>query len=273
MKKQFLNLLVGLAVTAMSLSSCSKKSEDPNPLPTDEVVTIDQKNKAIVIDITGTWCPPCGAYGIPGFNKAISLAKDRMVPFAIHSGDPLSLAAMDAVAALPRFKSGSVPRIAAGNGLVFPAGVYSDINATGNQIVASVDTFIANNQVIAGVTLKNLKIEGGKVSVDVHSKFFSQATGEYQIAVFFYENGVVSSQKKSGQPDDPNQKHDHVVRAVATTTAWGESLPVSLTATKKNYSATFATTWNSANMGAMVLIWKKNGADYAYVNGNIIEAK
>ncbi len=279
MKKSILKITAA-ALVAMSITffGCKKDEDDggndkqPDPNQPAQVV-IEQKNKGIVIDITGTWCPPCGAYGIPGFNKAISLAKDRMVPFAIHSGDPLSLAAMDAVAALPKFKSGSVPRIAAGNGLVFPAGVYSDINATGNKIVSSVDTFIANNPVIVGTTPANLKIEGDKISVDVHSKFFTEASGEYQIAVFFYENGVVSPQKKSGMPEDANQQHDHVIRAVATATAWGEALPVSLTEVKKTYTATYKSTWNSAKMGAMVLIWKKNGTDYSYVNGNLVEVK
>ncbi len=275
MKKSTLKLTgVALVAFTLTLVSCSKEEGEAPKTTETPTVTIEQKNKAIVIDVTGTWCPPCGAYGIPGFNDAISKGKEKMVPFAIHISDPLSLAAMNDVANLPKFKSTSVPRIAAGNGLVFPAGVFSNISLTGDRIVSSVDTFISNNSVIVGVTLNNLKIEGGKISVDAHSKFFdTQASGDYQIAVYFYENGVISPQKISGQPDNLEQVHDHVIRAVTTPTAWGEPLAVSGNVTTKTYTANMNSAWKANNMGALVLIWKKSGADYSYINGNLIELK
>jgi len=273
MKKSIMRLTaIAMVALALNLSSCSKdddSSNDGNGNNTPTVV-IEQKNRAIVIDITGTWCPPCGAYGIPGFNDAIAKGKDKMVPFAIHVSDPLSLTAMNDVANLGRFKSGSVPRIAAGNGLVFPAGVFSNISATGDKIVQSVDTFISNNPVIVGVTVNNLKVEGSNISVDVHSKFFdAAASGEYQIAVYFYENGVISPQKMSGAPENVNQKHDHTIRAVATPTAWGEPITVSSDVRTKTYTSTMNSTWKAENMGAMAIIWKKVGTDYLYINGNL----
>jgi hypothetical protein len=273
MKKSILRFSA-MAMVALSLTfiGCSKDDDDSsNPDNSTPTVTIEQKNKAIVIDITGTWCPPCGAYGIPGFNDAIAKGKDKMVPFAIHVSDPLSVSAMNDVANLGRFKSNSVPRIAAGNGLVFPAGVFSNISATGDKIVSSVDTFIANNPVVAGVTLNNLKVDGSNISIDVHSKFFNTAvTGDYQIAVYFYENGVIQSQKISGQPDNANQQHDHTIRAVATPTAWGEAITISGDVRTKTYTAPMNAAWKFQNMGAIAIIWKKvSSSDYLYINGNI----
>ncbi len=260
--KSFALIMIG----AMGLISCSKNDNaSPNTTPT---VTIEQKNKALVMDITGTWCPPCGAYGIPGFNYAVANAKDKVVPFAIHSSDPLSLTAMNAVSSLPRFKSSSVPRIAVGNGLTFDAGVYSDIKATGNKIIASVDTFIANNPVVVGVALNNFKIADGKISVDAHSKFFdATATGEYLLSVYFYENGVISEQQISGGPANANQQHDHVIRAVTTPSVWGSAIPISGDITSKTYTSVLNSAWKTENMGAIVIVWKKIGTDYLYVNG------
>ena len=257
---------------AIGFMGCSK-NENANPSTTNSV-TIEEKNRALVVDITGTWCPPCGAYGIPGFTYAIENAKDKIVPFAVHSSDPLSVTAMNAVSSLPRFKSSSVPRIVAGNGLVFSAGVYSDITATGTKIISSVDTFIANNPVTAGIALNNLKFDGTKVSVDVSTKFFdAQASGDYQVAVYFYENGVVSPQQKSNLPVDSTQQHNHVIRTLASATAWGEAITVSGNTDTKNYSAILNSKWNTAKMGAIAIIWKKIGTDYLYINGNLTKVE
>jgi hypothetical protein len=267
-----IKMMAILFTGTVGFMGCSK-NETANPSSTTGI-TIEQKNKALVIDVTGTWCPPCGAYGIPGFNYAIANAKDKIVPFAVHSSDPLSVTAMNAVSSLPRFKSSSVPRIVAGNGLVFAAGVYSDITATGTKIISSVDTFIANNPVIAGIALNNLKFDGTNISVDVSTKFFdTQAAGDYQLAVYFYENGVVSPQKKSGLPEDLNQQHDHVIRTLASATAWGEAITVSGNTETKSYSALLNTKWNTAKMGAIAIIWKKIGTDYLYINGNLTKVE
>jgi hypothetical protein len=253
----------------LGLISCSKK-ESAGPNNTTPSVNIEQKNRALVIDITGTWCPPCGAYGIPGFNDAIAKGKDKILPIAIHSNDPLSLTAMNAVSNLPRFKSNSVPRIVVGNGLTFANGVYSDIAATGNKIIASVDTFLANNPVVVGVALNNLKIADGKISVDAHSKFFdTNANGEYLLSVYFYENGVISTQQISNAPANVNQQHDYVIRAVSTASAWGSVIPITGDVTSKTYTSLLNPAWKTENMGAIVVVWKKIGSDYLYVNGTL----
>jgi hypothetical protein len=270
------SLTIALTASSLIFFGCSKEETKKDAGITTPTVDIPKTNRALIMDITGTWCPPCGAYGIPGFNKAVETAKERALPIALHSGDPLSLASMNVVMNLPRFKSNSVPRIAAGNGLVFDAGVYSDINATGNKIVSSIDTFIANNPVIAGVALTNLKVdvEKGSISVDVNAKFFTAVSGDYNIAVYFYENKVVSSQKLSTGPDNPNQQHNHVVRGTPQG-AWGEVLSTGTSDINKvftkSYSYMIDSSWNPANLAAMAVIWKKNGSDYTYINGNLKE--
>ncbi|MFN5883841.1 MAG: Omp28-related outer membrane protein [Bacteroidota bacterium] len=271
MKKHYLKLTSAMLVLSSFIFLGCSKDDDSSGDNNTPSVTIEQKNRALVIDITGTWCPPCGAYGIPGFNDGIAKGKDKMVPFAIHISDPLTVAGMTPIASMGRFMTTSVPRIAVGNGLAFPAGVYTDIGLTGDKIIESVDTFIANNPVVVGVALNNLKVDGSNISVDVHSKFFNTAaTGDYQMAVYFYENGVISSQKMSGQPDNPNQQHDHTIRAIATPSAWGEAISISGDTRTKTYTAPMNAAWKSANMGAIAVIWKKiTSSDYLYINGNI----
>lgn len=270
------SLTIALTASSLMFFGCSKEETKKDVVNTTPTVEILKTNRALIMDITGTWCPPCGAYGIPGFNKAVETAKEKALPIALHSGDPLSLASMDVVMNLPRFKSGSVPRIAAGNGLVFDAGVYADSKATGDKIVSSIDSFIANNPVIAGVSLTNLKVdvEKGSISVDVNAKFFTAVSGDYNIAVYFYENKVVSNQKMATGPDNPNQQHNHVVRGTPQG-AWGEVLSTGTSDVNKVFTKSYVymigNSWNAANLAAMAVIWKKNGTDYAYVNGNLKE--
>lgn len=289
MKNRFLQFSM-LAVTAASLvfASCSKEetkaattsttatTATTATTSTTSTINFTQSNRALIIDITGTWCPPCGAYGIPGFNHAVDNAKDKTLPLALHASDPLSLAAVDTIMVLPKFKSNSVPRIGAGNGLVFPAGVYTDFKATGQKIISSADTFIQNNPFIVGVSLTNLKVDAanGSIKVDVNAKFFKEVSGEYYIATYFYEDGVISNQKMSGGPDNPNQVHNHVVRA-APRGAWGEVLSTGNSNTNKvftqSYSYILDSKWNPSKLAAMAIVWKKNGKDFSYVNGNLKE--
>lgn len=272
MKKSFSKFyMAGVAVSMLAIASCSK--EEAKPPVVVPGVTIPQLSRALVIDITGTWCPPCGAYGIPGFEAAIALRKETILPFAIHSNDPLSNGSMDAIGELPRFKTGYVPRIVAGNGLIFDAGVYSDINATANKIAMAVDTFISNNPVVAGVAISNFKVSpaDNNMTVDIDAKFFTAKTGEYFISVYFFENNVVSSQKITGSADNATQKHNYVIRGAANGT-WGEALTCNSdvnTRFTKSFTYLLNPSWNNANLGVMALIWKKNGSDYTYVNGNL----
>lgn len=277
--KKFVSKL-SIAVTALSLVmvSCSKE-EAKKENTGGTTITVEEKNRAFVMDVTGTWCPPCGSYGIPGFNKAVELAGDRMLPLAAHSSDPLSHSATNTLAALNRFKSTSVPRIAVGNGLRFPAGVYSDVTATANAIVASVDTF-NSKPVIVGATLSNYKIDatGGMQSVDVTTKFFQNTDGEYYLSVYFMEDGVVSDQKLATGGSNPTQEHNHTFRASASGDAWGSVLAsgsISSGASQtKSFSFMYSPMWKTDKMSAYAVIWKKvNASDWVYVNGNMIHFK
>jgi len=277
MKNRFLKLsMVALTAGSLFLASCSKEETKTSTPTNTPVINFTQSNRALIIDITGTWCPPCGAYGIPGFNYAVDNAKDKTLPLALHSNDPLSLKAVDTIMVLPKFKSNSVPRIAAGNGLVFPAGVFSDFRATGQKIISSADTFIQNNPFIVGVSLTNLKVDSinGSIKVDVNAKFFKEVTGDYNIAIYFYEDGVISNQKMTGAPDNPNQVHNHVVRA-APTGAWGEVLSTGKSDINKVFTKSYTylldSNWKPSKLAAMAIVWKKDGKDFSYVNGNLKE--
>lgn len=273
MKKTIITLSAFFTLSA-GLVSCSKSDESTtNNNTTNPPATIEyvQVNKELVMDITGTWCPPCGSYGIPGFNRAVNISNNNMIPMSVHSGDVLSCTAGNELMAYAPFKTTSVPRITMGNGLLFPAGVYSDTNATAGKIISAlVDS--AAGDVIVGTTISNLKAADGKLTFDVNSKFFLDASGDYYMGVYILEDGIVSPQNKADGSIDKNQVHNHVLRGTANNSTFGESWATgsiaAKTETKKSYSVTIPSAWKAANLNVAAVVWSKVGTKYFFVNGN-----
>ncbi len=276
MKKTIITLSVLFSLSA-GLVSCSKSdgsstnnnNNTTNP-PVNPTIEYVQVNKELVMDITGTWCPPCGSYGIPGFNRAVEISNNNMIPMSVHSGDVLSCATGDELMKYAPFTSNSVPRITMGNGLLFPAGVYSDTNATAGKIISAlVDS--AAGDVIVGTTISNLKTADAKLTFDVNSKFFLDTKGDYYMAVYILEDGIVSPQNKADGTIKKDQVHNHVLRGSASKT-FGDSLATgSITAKKeikKSYSVTIPTAWKAANLQVAAVVWSKVGTKYYFVNGN-----
>lgn len=272
MKKTIITLSVFFSLSA-GLVSCSKSDESTtnttNP-PANPTIEYVQVNKELVMDITGTWCPPCGSYGIPGFNRAVSISNNNMIPMSVHSGDVLSCATGNELMAYAPFTSNSVPRITMGNGLLFPAGVYSDTNATAGKIISAlVDS--AAGDVVVGTTISSMKTADGKLTFDVNSKFFTDATGDYYMAVYILEDGVVSPQNKADGTIKKDQVHNHVLRGTANKTfgeSWATGSIKANTETKKSYSVTIPTTWKAENLQVAAVVWSKVGTKYYFVNGN-----
>lgn len=272
--------ILGIAVIAALLTtatqSCKKKEtgvkgcKDPSSLNYNKDATVDdgscqivdKNQRYFIMDVTGTWCPPCGTYGIPGFEKAIELIGDKnVVAFSAHSSDVLSCTAGNELAAYAQYKSNSVPRIAGGSTLIFPAGVYSDINATANKIKSESDKVTTMAPVVNCYVGKS--ISGNSVTLNVKAKFLAAGNGDYYIAAYITENGIVSPQKLSDGSTKSDQIHNHVLRTAFGPT-FGESLSSGAAESGKLISKTFTTTLNSSwkveNLHYAVIIWKKDGS-------------
>jgi hypothetical protein len=59
----------------------------------------------------------------------------------------------------------------------------------------------------------------------------------------------------------------YVIRAVSTPNAWGSAIPISGDITSKTHTSVLNSAWKTENMGAIVIVWKKIGTDYLYING------
>jgi hypothetical protein len=262
-------ILLFISVTIF-ISSC-KKTEDKVPGCTNSealnynssaneddgsCIASKQKQNTVVINLTSLTCSSCGSYGIPALTSSYTTYPNDVVPLKVNLDDALQCPISYTIAG--NYVSGSfgIPYFIVGNQNNVSS---SSINSTvAGQITASA---IASP---AGI----LTVSGNSVSVQTQVKFFSAASGDYYLAVYLMENGLSASQ--SGASTNP-WIHNHVMRGnIAGSGGFGESIATgSITSGKlinKTYTATLTSGWNAANIYAALVIWKKNGSKYDFVN-------
>lgn len=286
--KRILTFILVATILTTATQSCKKKSaavkgcKDPNSVNFNKDATeddgtcqtADSKQRYFIMDITATWCPPCGSYGIPGFTKAISLiGESNVVAMSVHATDAMSCAAGNELMAYPQYKTTSVPRVAGGSELIFPAGVYSDVNATANKIKTASDKVTSLAPVVNCYVGKT--VSGSTVTLDVKAKFFTATTGDYFLAAYVLEDGIVASQQMSSGGPNATQVHDHVLRGSFSST-FGDAIANGSIEAGKVVAKTFTTTldskWKADKLHYAVIVWKKDAAGvYKFENCSAIK--
>ncbi|MBC7383669.1 MAG: Omp28-related outer membrane protein [Bacteroidia bacterium] len=267
MKKLFKIGMAAVIGLTFVVSACKKETKVEDPAPAS--VDVPKQNKVLIMDITGTWCPPCGSYGIPGFNQAIRLLGAKVLPLSVHSGDVLSNTIGDAIKNYKNYTSGSVPRFCVSSTKIFD-GAYPDSNVTANKVAGFVDTAYFK-PVVANSSMTNFKIVDNMMTFDLNTKFFTDVTGELSVGVYIIEDHIISSQALATGGSKANQVHDHVLRGAATPT-WGLPLNEGATMAKSGTVVTqkieypVLTGWVASNLHFGMIIWNKVGGTYYFVN-------
>lgn len=123
---------------------------------------------------------------------------------------------------------------------------------------------------VANAIATNLSINNNTLALTVKSKFFAQANGEYFLNVYVVENGVMLEQ--SGRP---NAIHEKVLRGDMVGNNFGDVLASGTiainTAFSTELSIPIAASWAVDNLELSVVIWKKNGNKYDFINGTVME--
>ena len=262
MKKLTLILLAFVLIA----SACKKEEEetvDPNALnPT-------AAQKGFAIEYTSTTCPTCGSTGAPLLHKYAKDASHSVV-IALHvnsSSDPMANNTLSYGFSNDRPSGGGIPSFWVGD------------TKTGMNDQEAMKDLVKTGNAVAGVDV-TYTISGGKMSIKTKTKFFTAASGVYNLSVYVLEDGIDGSStaptgyKQPGTSNSyPNDdyKHDYVIRAASNNNVMGEPIvtnPAKDKEISKNFTITLDPTWKK-KLYAVAVIWKydQNGTlQYSYVN-------
>ena len=216
-------------------------------------------HKALMTDITATWCPPCGDWGSPAFEEATEANSDNAVAMSLHasSSDPMYHATARAIADVTGF--GGYPTLS--------------IDLQGDYFSASQLTSAAqavNATPTVGGSAAILRVNGDQIEIDATAKFFEETTGDYYLGVYVMENGIVEDQNTSSGYVE--MVHDHVLRTGATASPFGDMAATGSISANQTFNASYTVSmspaWNADNLYVATILWKRTGSTYSVVNCN-----
>ncbi len=290
-------IILGFAVLGAVLAGCKKEeSKTDNGSDAGQTIDVKKTQSSFFIDLTATWCGPCGSSGTPLFKSVASKTPTTCVSVALHtSNSELTPYFMrnDTAYITPILNQifGSLGIATNANGgYGIPAFSLNNAEITRNEntILNAINNRAAN-QPIANIGFKITPNSNG-FEVSTTTKFFEDAMGEYNVAIFVLEDNIIHRQMVNTAYVN-NYEHMSIVRDVVGGTAEarrtfgtepivnsnlikeGTTINKSFTYTKGNHS--FSTNlalnrynWNPQRTKVAVTLWRKDGNRYTFINGS-----
>ena len=110
---------------------------------------------------------------------------------------------------------------------------------------------------------------GSSMSVKVAAQKDESTSGEYYLAVYVLEDGMVAPQKigtSASNIEDDNFVHDHVLRAEASNAGFGKAITFTGDVIEEDFTILLDGSWVTANCYPVAVVWRKNGSTYDFVN-------
>lgn len=239
---KYVVLLLALAFTLVSCNKDDDSDEDQELVPL-------QVQFGLAINYTATWCGPCGQWGAPLIHDFADAG--QVVAITAHAqGDPMYNSALYNGFASDRPTGGGIPSFWVG-----------DINTTK---VSDMNTLL--NQVpVAGIALR-YDTEGGAMTIDTKTEFFSTQTGIYYLVVLLLESGIDGSESagdyaQNGTANPESYKHDYVLRASSSdNSVYGIKIltdPAKGDFSENTFTIQINESWNN-EIYPVAILWKKN---------------
>lgn len=260
-------------VTALALvfNSCKKKDVEPSNDNQQNTggIAVEEKNTSVIHKFTGTNCYYCGDWGWPFFIDMVN---------QYHGTDAVCIGAYSqnqfAKLLINPFATAMDKRLPVVKGYPTFAGNFFDAWTGANTLQAMKDNIAnavnnhKNAPVIANSGLTFTE-NGNEIVVQTRTKFFQNADGVYNLSVIVLEDGVIAAQ--SGPNGGANASHKKVLRA--SNGDWGVEIAngaVSAGTTfDKEVTIAKDPSWNMANVELAILLWKKNGTKWDFVNAHL----
>lgn len=265
--------LFSATVLALVLFAGCKKSKTTEETQPSQLNVVQVQN-ALVCEPTATWCGPCGQYGKPATDKAIT-GNDKVVAIYAHlqapASDLKSQTGQDFAviygAANADGSQYSIPKIAVGDHVT---GAYTSTDYTAGILTGWINDLTA--QVSKANTKIDATVEGGVLKVKTNTKFFADgASGSnYKLTVVITEDNIPNRQYYSSSGYQ-NITHNHVTRATLTASTFGDDLLASGVPTNgqiiaKDFSMTLNSNWKASDLSVIAIVWKMDGTTRTFVN-------
>lgn len=272
-------LLALMAIAAIAFVSCKKDDDNSssNGGGSNAGLVVEKKNRALLLDFSETWCPPCGSYGGPSFDSCMSLEGDNLTlmkvygsstPSGLNSSISNGMASAYGVSGVPDFWVN-------GYELAPGGGVYSSIASNFNWVKGKATAFAADS-VIAGVAMAKT-IVGDSMKIVSRVKFFKEqpAGVDYRLALYVVEEGIIANQQTSSGAVS-NYEHNNLVRKSTGSTYSGVALNSSAPIVAdqlfdSTYTVALNPAWDYDNLKVVGVIWKGGSTPFKVVNSNVLK--
>ncbi len=275
MKKISITLI---ALIAILFASCSK-SDSTATTPTDNGgLVVEKKNKALLLEFSETWCPPCGSYGVPAFDTCLSLEGNTIsmmkvcassTPSTFNAAVSSAVSIDLGVKGVPTFFVNSTELFAGG-------GLYSGVADNRNFVVTTANNF-AKMPVTAGVAMSKT-ISNGLMTVKAKVQFFTTQTvvKDYRLSIFVLEDKLIADQATT-TGTIPNLLHRNVLRICSNPSDYkGTQIYPSAAITEgyvveKSFDIKLQSTWKTENLKLIGVIYDcTNASKPIVVNSNML---
>ncbi|RQO30708.1 hypothetical protein DBR32_08235 [Taibaiella sp. KBW10] len=225
---------------------------------TTQAQTPEMKSRSLVCKFTETWCGPCGSWGWNLANQVIpDLGDNGFYVGVMGSSTPATMNANCYNAFESNFPIGGYPTFIVNN---------DDGGTSFSGVRALYNNFAATTAVASPAAYFN--ISGTTLTVNAKSKFWTATSGEYYLSAFVVEDKVLATQ--NGQSG--TVEHHYLLRGsmLDNHSPWGVQLANGSVNANAEYSQDFTMTlasgWRTDNISVLLVIYKKEGTKYKFVN-------
>ena len=272
----------GLGDPDSSISSClqpqgyvSNSNDDFDAVPSSN------KQRAILVYVGATWCPPCGQWGEEAKEHVENnFGEDQAIILSCQRADKITNSTEFGYSFGSEFQnySGStgIPHMHIRGG-----GYENDFYPSAGSFDSDINTVIGTSPTVGVCAIASLS--GTTVTVKTKTRFFSASSEEHHVSVYLLEDNVIADQSHSSLGTVPDMPHDHVLRAAANESNYlGESIGSSFSSEqevegsynieidpKYNQSTGLTTDWKAEDLKVTVIVWKGSGLNA--LNGLTVE--
>ena len=216
----------------------------------------------LITKISATWCINCGTWGWDAHENIIEENQENTIHFNAHNSGDLESEVAKAFSS--NYGSIGQPQFFLNNENL---SLFSSNEATKRaEIIATISANTLQTPIVGVASLH--EITDGLLTVQSNVEFFQNVAGDYFLATYIIEDGVMNSQV--GQSGIVS--HKQVMRTALSENHFGDPLVNGVEAAMVQLFELPAE-WVPENLEMVSIVWRKDGDKFVFVNGAVSSLK